>query len=481
MHGTWRRRSAACAAVVATTGLAVAASGHPPQGYLLSLAGLALLCFTTQLSLSAQIAIAAGGALAFAVAREILGFDAAFESRTGVVALVGKVFVDLLRMVVGPLIFLSIAAGIGRMAADGGLGRLGLRLLALYVATMAAAVLVGLLVVNVLQPGRDSVLLQSAYFTAMTPPAAETPDLAQSITGLLGALIQSPVAALASGQILPIVFFALLLGIAIAQLGHVARPLLDMLDAGQHAVLRIVSWIVRLAPIGVAAFLYALLAGLRLGETAGEAVGELLYFIFVVFLATSIHAFIILPLFAWRLAAVPPRRLFAAIGEAMSVAFSTSSSAATLPVTTRNVQENLGVPPHIASVALPLGATVNMDGTALYEAIAAIFVAAVFGIELSFGTQAALFLIAMVAAMGAPGIPSAGMVTMVAVLETVGLPAQAIGLLLPIDRVLDTIRTMANVEGDAVVAACLAHLERSRDGAKHGAQSSEHRAARIVR
>ena len=137
------------------------------------------------------------------------------------------------------------------------------------------------------------------------------------------------------------------------------------------------------------------------------------------------------------------------------MAFTTSSSAATLPVTTRCVEQNLGVRPHVSSFVLPLGATVNMDGTALYEAIAALFIANVYGIELGLGSQLVVFVVAMLTAVGAPGIPSAGMVTMVVVLEAVGLPAEAVGILLTIDRFLDTFRTMANVEGDAVVAVCV--------------------------
>jgi Na+/H+-dicarboxylate symporter len=152
-----------------------------------------------------------------------------------------------------------------------------------------------------------------------------------------------------------------------------------------------------------------------------------------------------------------PGEFFRGIREAMLVAFSTSSSAATLPVTTRCVEENLGVPPQVSSFVLPLGTSVNLDGTALYEAIAAVFVANVYGIELGLGGQAIVFLIAMLTAVGAPGIPSAGMVTMIVVLESVGLPVEAVGVLITIDRFLDTFRTMANVEGDAVVAVCVAH------------------------
>jgi len=175
----------------------------------------------------------------------------------------------------------------------------------------------------------------------------------------------------------------------------------------------------------------------------------------VVILATGVHAALTLPLIARIFGGLRPAELFRGIREALIVAFTTSSSAATLPVTTRCVEQNLGVRPHVSSFVLPLGATVNMDGTALYEAIAAVFVANVYGIELGLGSQLVVFVVAMLTAVGAPGIPSAGMVTMVVVLEAVGLPVEAVGILLTIDRFLDTFRTMVNVEGDAVVAACV--------------------------
>jgi Na+/H+-dicarboxylate symporter len=219
--------------------------------------------------------------------------------------------------------------------------------------------------------------------------------------------------------------------------------------------MRIIGWFIRLAPLGILALIGHLVATVGFAELAQN----LGVFALVVIGATLVHAVVTLPLVARLLAGLSPVQLFRGIGEALMVAFSTSSSAATLPVTARCVEENLGVPRRVSSLVLPLGATVNMDGTALYEAIAAIFVANVYGIELGLGSQLVVFVMAMLMATGAPGIPSAGMVTMIVVLEAVGLPAEAVGLLIPIDRFLDTFRTMANVEGDAVVAACVARAE----------------------
>jgi Na+/H+-dicarboxylate symporter len=206
--------------------------------------------------------------------------------------------------------------------------------------------------------------------------------------------------------------------------------------------------VLRLAPVGVFALIGHLVAtvGFRaLFENLAE-------FIAVVIGSTLFHAFVTLPGLVWLLGGQSPLVFLRGIREALAVAFSTSSSIATLPVTTRCAVENLGVPPGIASFVLPLGATVNMDGTALYEAMAALFVANVYGIDLSLGQQLVVFAVAILGAIGAPGIPSAGMVTMIVVLEAVGLPTEAVGLLIAIDRLLDTVRTMANVEGDAVTA-----------------------------
>ncbi len=268
----------------------------------------------------------------------------------------------------------------------------------------------------------------------------------------------NPIRALADGQILPIVTFAVLFGLALLQLGERVRPLVDVLGAANLAVMHLIGWFVRLAPVGI----FALLGNLIAGTGFAELARHLGAFAAVVVGATLVHALVTLPLVVRFVGGASPLAFLRGIQPALWVAFSTSSSAATLPVTTRCVEDDLAVPTEVASFVLPLGATVNMDGTALYEAIAAIFVANIYGMELPLASQLVVFAIAMVSAIGAPGIPSAGMVTMVVVLEAVGLPAEAVALLLTIDRVLDTIRTMTNVEGDAAVALCVARLGPAR-------------------
>ncbi len=374
------------------------------------------------------------------------------------IALVGQLFIALLKMLIAPMILLSIVHGIAGMARASDFGRIGSRTLALYITTMALAVATGLLFVNLFEPGAGSQLRESRFFAdAMADAPARAPaDLAlsNSVARIVKSALANPIRALADGQILPVVGFAVMLGLALLKLGDRVRPLVEVLGAANAAVMQLIAWFVRLAPVGIFALLGNLVAGVGFVELATH----LGAFAAVVFAATLVHALVTLPLVVRLVGGLSPLRFLRGIQAALIVAFSTSSSAATLPVTTRCVEEELDVPPRISSFVLPLGATVNMDGTALYEAIAAIFVANVYGIELSLASQAVVFGIAMVSAIGAPGIPSAGMVTMVVVLESVGLPAEAVALLLTIDRALDTVRTMANVEGDAAVASCVARL-----------------------
>ncbi|MFQ5697376.1 MAG: dicarboxylate/amino acid:cation symporter [Myxococcota bacterium] len=369
---------------------------------------------------------------------------------------VGQIFIAMLKMLIAPMILLSISAGVARIGDPRRLGSIGLRTFGLYVGTSTVAVATGLVLVNLVRPGTGGALRETALFQTTVPAAGSvkaTAGLGTFLADSLLAVLHNPFASLAEGRILPIVVFAVLLGLALVRLGPArARPAVEAIEAGYLAVMEIISWFVRLAPVGIFALIGHLVA------TVGFATlfESLLGFSAVVVGGTALHAGVTLPILARVLAGVKPGELFRGLREALLVALSTSSSAATLPVTTRCVEENLQVSPSISSFVLPLGATVNMDGTALYEAIAALFVANIYGVDLGLGAQLTVFLMAMLMSIGAPGIPSAGMVTMVVVLDAVGLPVEAVGLLISIDRFLDTFRTMVNVEGDAVVAVCVA-------------------------
>ncbi len=431
--------------------VALFAGGNPDLAYGAFALAFTVFCFATTLSLNWQIL----GGTALGLAAGVY-----FGEASEAMALVGRLFISMLKMLIAPMILLSIVHGIGSMSGARELGRLGSRTVALYVLTMALAVLTGLVLVNLVQPGAGSTPVETELFTSATSGTAPAQlALGDSMVGLLLQSLTNPFTSLAEGRILPIVVFSILFGVALVQVGAPARPLVETLGSAYAAVMRIVSWFIRLAPVGVFALLGNLVATVGLDST--ELVRDMGLFAGVVIGGTLFHAGITLPLVARIAGGVSPLVLFRGVREALIVAFTTSSSAATLPVTMRCVEQNLGVPPRVSSFVLPLGATVNMDGTALYEAIAAVFVANLYGIELGLGSQLVIFVIAMAAATGAPGIPSAGMATMVVVLEAVGLPVEAIGLLLTIERFLDTFRTMANVEGDAVVAVSVAHVERS--------------------
>ncbi len=434
---TWAALAAGAAGLVLVIGLEQRALGYP----LLLLGGI-VAAWTAPVSLNAQIAF--GAALGVLVGA-LEGSE--FER----VASAGRVFLAGLKMLVAPMILCSVAYGIAGLTDAVQLGKLGARTVSIYMLTMVLAAATGLLVVNAIEPGASGSLRETEFFQqalgARPAPPSDT-ALPSFFLGMLLEVLANPVASLAAGKVLPIVAFAILLGVALLHVGAAGRALVELLGAANAAIVWIIGLVLRLAPVGI----FALIGHLVATVGFGALFVDLAEFVAVVVGATLFHAFVTLPALVLLLGGYPPLAFLRGIREALAVAFSTSSSIATLPVTTRCAQENLGVPPGIASFVLPLGATVNMDGTALYEAIAAIFVANIYGIDLSLGQQIVVFAVAILGAIGAPGIPSAGMVTMIVVLEAAGLPTEAVGLLIAIDRPLDTVRTMANVEGDAVTA-----------------------------
>ena len=271
--------------------------------------------------------------------------------------------------------------------------------------------------------------------------------LSQFVKMFFTDLFMNPLTAMAAGKVLPTVIFAILLGIALVvskeKNGAIPKFLNELFDL----TMLIVGWIMRLAPVGIMALLLQLTATQNISLL--KAVGR---FVCVVMATTLLHGSVTLPLILYSLTGMTPKIFFKGARDALITAFSTSSSSATLPVTIQCVEKNLKVNKDVAGFVLPLGATVNMDGTALYEAVAAIFVANLTGVHLNIVQQVIVFFMAILASIGAPGIPSAGMVTMIMVLQAVGLPAEAVAILIPVDRFLDTIRTAVNVEGDMVGA-----------------------------
>jgi Na+/H+-dicarboxylate symporter len=359
--------------------------------------------------------------------------------------IVGTLFIDLLKMILVPLVFCSIAVGIANLRQHQQIHRVWVTTLLFFLLTMMIAVVMGMLASLYFKPGAG---MQIEMFAgAMQSFEAKQLPLPEFFSQFLHGLFVNPFTALATGNILAVVIFSLILGITLVMGGERYQYILKLLQEGLDIIMRIVAWVMVLAPFGIAALLIKLVS--TQDVTMLAMLGK---FVAVVAGITLLHGVVVLPALLYLVTGKTPLWLWRGAREALMTAFATSSSSATLPVTLRCITQHLHVKPEIAGFVAPLGATMNMDGTALYEAAAALFIANLVGVDLTFVQQLIIFLTAMLASVGAPGIPSAGMVTMVMVLQSVGLPAEAIAILLPVDRLLDTLRTTVNVEGDMIAS-----------------------------
>lgn len=355
--------------------------------------------------------------------------------------LIGTLFIDLLKMILIPLVFCSIVVGIANLRQHSEMHKVWITTLTFFALTMGIAMIVGMAASLYFKPGTG--LEVSLFDGAMQSFQAKQMPLPEFFAHFLHNLFVNPFHALAESKVLSVVIFALFLGIGLVMGGDRYKNILVLLEEGLEITMRVVNWIMVLAPYGVAALLIKLVA------TQDVAMlGTLAHFVAVVAGTLLFHGIVVLPLVLFLFTGKTPFWFWGGARQALITAFATSSSSATLPITMRCATKHLNVKSEIAGFVIPLGATLNMDGTALYEAAAALFVANLIGVELSLAQQMIVFFTAMLASIGAPGIPSAGMVTMVLVLQSVGLPAEAIAILLPVDRMLDTLRTTVNVEGD---------------------------------
>ena len=357
--------------------------------------------------------------------------------------LVGTLFIDLLKMILVPLVFCSITVGIANLRQHRQMHRVWVTTLLFFLSSTALAIILGMSASLYFKPG--SGLHLAMFENAMQNYEAKQLPISDFFAQFLHGLFVNPFAALAQGNVLAVVMFALILGVALVVGGERYKNILQLLQELLELTMRIISWVMKLAPLGIMALLIKLVA-----TQDAAMLTVLAKFVTVIIGTTLFHGAVVLPLILYLFTGKSPLWFWRGAREALITAFATSSSSSTLPVTLRCVTQHLHVKPEIAGFVVPLGAIVNMDGTALYEAAAALFIANLVGIELNLAQQLIVFFIAMIASIGAPGIPSAGMVTMVMVLQSVGLPAEAIAILLPMDRLLDTIRTSVNVEGDMV-------------------------------
>ncbi len=365
---------------------------------------------------------------------------------TPIIGPIGQIFIKLLMMLIVPLIMASMITGVARVGDIRKLGGLGAKTFLYYLVTTFASVLVGLILVNILRPGAGAPTIGGDV-----PDVVRTQVTIGSV--LLNMIPSNPVKAMAEMQILPLIVFSLLFGAVLTTIGNKGRPLIDLFESLNAAMMKLTDWVIRLAPYGVFALLAAVVA-----ESGPGIFANLGKYMATVLLGLAIHALVTLPILLKLVGGANPKRYFEKVATALTTAFSTASSSATLPLTIDCVETKAKVAPRVSSFVLPLGATINMDGTALYESVAAVFIAQVYGIDLSFGQQVLIFLTATLAAIGAAGIPSAGLVTMAIVLNAVGLPLEGIGMILAVDRILDMCRTSVNVWGDTVGCTVVARL-----------------------
>lgn len=372
----------------------------------------------------------------------------------------GTIFINSLKLIAVPLIVASLIKGVSDLKDISKLSSMGLRTILTYVGTTVIAVSIGLAVVNVVQPGktitedtREQLLAQYAGETAARQSAAA----AQQDSGPLQALVDIVPdniigAASSNGNMLQVIFFVIFLGIGMILIPEEkAKPLKDFFDSLNEVILKMIDLIMLAAPFGV----FALLAALVVESPSADLFQALIYYAVCVVLGLAIMVGFYI-LVVWLVTKRSPSFFLKGIAPAQLLAFSTSSSAATLPVTMERVEEHLGVEKDVASFVLPIGATINMDGTSLYQAVAAVFIAQAFGMELDFATQLGIIATATLASIGSAAVPGAGMVMLVIVLGQAGIPEAGLALIFAIDRPLDMCRTTVNVSGDASVSMLVA-------------------------
>jgi Na+/H+-dicarboxylate symporter len=364
--------------------------------------------------------------------------------------LLGDVFRNGLMLMVVPLVFFSLTGGVASLRNLGELGRVGGRTLALYILTTVVAVSMAVGLALLFQPGADV----DQVATAFTPPAPPPPLLDQ----LIAMVPTNPVQALATMNMLQIIVFSTLLGAAILMAGEPGQRVKAMVDDIGAVVMKLVTIVMLFAPIGV----FALLAR-AIADLGFDQILKLIQYFVLVIAVLLIQLLVVFPLMLSTIGGLDPRPWLRKMREVWLYAFSTSSSNATLPVTMRVVQQRLGVSERVASFTIPLGATVNMNGTAIMQGVACVFIAQLYGIDLTLEQLVTVVGMATVAAIGAAGVPSAGIVMLAAVLTQVGLPVDGIALILAVDRLLDMTRTVVNVSGDAAVTMIVARRENELD------------------
>ncbi|MCF4151375.1 dicarboxylate/amino acid:cation symporter [Dethiosulfovibrio sp. F2B] len=366
--------------------------------------------------------------------------------KVAVVEPIGKIFITLLKMLIVPLVFSSLVVGVSSIGDPKTLGRIGIKTILLYLGTTAIAIVIGLSMGHFFQPGAGMNIENVAEASGKAAPT-----LAQVIIGMFPS---NPVQALAQGHMLQIIVFSLFFGIAAILAGEKGKPILSVMDSIAETMYKVTEVVMSLAPYGVFALIAVTVSkyGISVLAPFAKVIGA-------VYLGCLLHAIIVYSGLVSIITKKSPMWFFSGIKEASLTAFVTRSSSATLPVTMTCTQENMGVSEKISSFVLPLGATINMDGTALYQGVCALFIAQAFGIDLSLGAQVGIIVTATLASIGTAGVPGAGLIMLTLVVTQAGLPMEGVAMVAGIDAVLDMARTSLNVTGDACVTTVVAKTE----------------------
>ncbi|MCT1901462.1 dicarboxylate/amino acid:cation symporter [Oceanobacillus sojae] len=365
---------------------------------------------------------------------------------------VGQVFINLIMMLVVPLVFVSIVLGTAGLGEPAKLGRIGVFTIAFFLTTTAIAISIGLALAYLVKPGRTGIFDTSNlgdYTPSEAPPIMET---------LINIIPSNPIAAMSSGEMLQIIAFAVFIGIALAYLSNKTKGIFNLFEQANDILGWLVMLVMRFAPYGA----FALIAS-AIGGAGLDAVGSMLSYMLTVIAGLLLHALLIYSLAIGFLGHGNPIKFYKEFFPAMTVGFSTASSNATLPLAMKTAQENLGVKKEISSFVQPLGATINMDGTAIMQAVATVFISQVYDLPLTMIDLLMVVLVATLASVGTAGVPGVGLIMLAMVLNQVGLPVEGIALIIGIDRVLDMLRTSLNISGDAACAYILSEREKRKD------------------
>ncbi|WP_026766750.1 dicarboxylate/amino acid:cation symporter [Selenomonas ruminantium] len=375
------------------------------------------------------------------------------------IAPIGTMFINLIKMMIVPVVFFSLVVGMTSLGDTKKLGRIGAKTVCLYLATTAVAILIGFGVAGIVSPGTGLSLTSDAAVKVK-----EAPGLMQVLVAMIPA---NPIDAMAKAQILPVIVFSLFVGIGIVHVGgERAQLLMKFFDAAAEVSYKIIGIVMQFAPIGVFALLLPVVA-----KNGPAVLLPLMSVIGCVAVGCVIHAIVVYSSLARVWGGHTPMEFFRGMSEAMMIAFTTCSSAAALPINMKNCQEKLGVSREVSSFVLPLGATINMDGTALYMGVCSLFIANVFGVDLTMGQMLMIILTGTLASIGTAGVPGAGLIMLAMVLQTAGLPLEGLALVAGIDRVLDMFRTCLNITGDGAVTIVMDQEEKKYDSGVAGAEA----------